>query len=547
MTVYFTLLCLLAISSVTECVSVKANTNIIYVSAGGSIQEAINSANPGDTIFVQKGTYYEHVFVNKSVSLAGEDRDFTIVDGSGTDSVIVIRAKNVIVEGFTVKKSGTSADDSAIWVEHSSDIVISNNFLTENTCGFGLSFSSNCTFLNNIISNSFFGIYLSFSGTNIVSGNVVFNNDVGIYLLSSSGNIFAGNSILSNSNYGIYLILSGENTFYHNNLNNINQAEITAEVVNLWNYIGEGNYWSDYTERDLDGDGIGDYPYKIDNNNKDNNPLMGMFLDLTVTLKEVIYQVTVICNSTISDFRFEVGKETSNRIIYLNATGDGSVGFCRIRIPIELMNYPYIVLIGSEEISPTFLNISNETYAVLYLTYLHKDQPIIIISSEMLRLYNELLDIYMTLQTDLENLNATYYYLLNSYAVLIGNYSQLQQCFEELNATYYYLLNSYAVLIGNYSQLQQCFEELNATCKSLYNLNTTYYNFLSEVSVLIGNYSQLQQSFEELNATYQKHQLSYLENVHNIQNLIYIFAATTAIFIIITIYLSKRTRRVNIH
>jgi pectin methylesterase-like acyl-CoA thioesterase len=39
-----------------------------------SIQEAINAASPGDTIFIKTGTYYEHVVVNKTVSLIGEER-----------------------------------------------------------------------------------------------------------------------------------------------------------------------------------------------------------------------------------------------------------------------------------------------------------------------------------------------------------------------------------------------------------------------------------------------------------------------------------------
>jgi len=37
---------------------------------GSTIQEAINAANPGDTVYVRNGTYYENIVVNKTVARA---------------------------------------------------------------------------------------------------------------------------------------------------------------------------------------------------------------------------------------------------------------------------------------------------------------------------------------------------------------------------------------------------------------------------------------------------------------------------------------------
>ena len=157
---------------------------------------------------------------------------------------------------------------------------------------------------------------------------------------------------------------------------------------------------------------------------------MGKFSDFSVAWKDKTYHVITICNSTISNLEFEIGQETGNKIMSFDVTGeDGTVGFCRVMIPTELMNYSYIVLVDEEEIIPIILSVSNNTHAYLYFTYVHSSHAITIISSKLLNLYNELLDEHLKLQTDFHNLNSTYYRLL-------GNYAQLLEIMTNYNASY---------------------------------------------------------------------------------------------------------------
>jgi len=47
-----------------------------------TIKAALENAVDGDTVLVKKGVYHENLKVNASISLVGEDRDTTIIDGN---------------------------------------------------------------------------------------------------------------------------------------------------------------------------------------------------------------------------------------------------------------------------------------------------------------------------------------------------------------------------------------------------------------------------------------------------------------------------------
>jgi len=81
---------------------------------------------------------------------------------------------------------------------------------------------------------------------------------------ASDNTIGPGNTI-SNNHYGIRLRSSSDNQIYNNNfIDNTIQAYATTgrrgNIFNLDKPIG-GNYWSDWTSRDADGDGFVDDPY----------------------------------------------------------------------------------------------------------------------------------------------------------------------------------------------------------------------------------------------------------------------------------------------
>lgn len=223
------------------------NGDILYVGGIGegnytTIQDAIDNASDGDTVFVYSGTYYENVIVNKSINLIGEDRDTTIIDGNRSGDVVYITTDWVNISGFKIRESGLGAGIDVC----SNYSTIKENNVLHNCDGIFLRISSNNIITcNNIMSNCGVGlyggsgIYLSQSSCNTIKGNNVSNNGGdycggGISLYeSSSNNIITCNNITSNWYDGIYLQNSSNNNISGNAISN-NGGSFGGGSIEIW-------------------------------------------------------------------------------------------------------------------------------------------------------------------------------------------------------------------------------------------------------------------------------------------------------------------------
>jgi nitrous oxidase accessory protein len=97
--------------------------------------------------------------------------------------------------------------------------------------------------------------------------NVIADNVVGMFFEATTDNRFRHNVIAQNDVALEMFQNSINNTFTENNfIDNLSPfALVGKKTESRWNQNGRGNYWSSYDGYDINDDGIGDVPMKIQN------------------------------------------------------------------------------------------------------------------------------------------------------------------------------------------------------------------------------------------------------------------------------------------
>ena len=261
----------------TEKSQLTSSGNWLYVGGSGpgnytKIQDAIDDASSGDTVYVYNGVYNDHVkvglssvcvLVDKSITLLGENKYTTIIDANEDLIGIAIDAEGsalnwINISGFTIRNATVATGrgvDIYNWGHLSRNVSIYDNIITQNDDGFINSDGVDLKIFNNIITNNNeIGIYILGDQSNYITDNIISNNPIGISAGGGDNPQVIERNHFKDNEKGILLGINSKNTIRNNNFinnkidTNLYKGPYALGLFSLplFRNKWDGNYWDNW-------------------------------------------------------------------------------------------------------------------------------------------------------------------------------------------------------------------------------------------------------------------------------------------------------------
>jgi hypothetical protein len=156
-----------------------------------AIQSGIYAASDGDTVFVFNGQYSMDLIITRMLTILGEDKENTIIEGCVTFTQYKTR-----LSGFTIHSTGGAVKNVGLGCR------VENNIIDCKQCGIDVPAGSGTILRNNIFLNT--GGAIHFSGAAILVVNNTIMNSTGTAIFAEGvDNVIMKNKIYSCNDSGI--------------------------------------------------------------------------------------------------------------------------------------------------------------------------------------------------------------------------------------------------------------------------------------------------------------------------------------------------------
>ena len=153
----------------------------------------------------------------------------------------------------------------AVHYMYAHDSVVADNLSIGNHLGFAVMFSNNVTIRDNLSKGDRnYGIMLNYTNDSRITGNrIEETSDRCIFIYNAHKNQIEGN-LFKGCNIGVHFTAGSKRNRITGNsfINNQTQVKYVGTKWVNWSNNGRGNYWSNHTTFDIDGNGIGDTTFR---------------------------------------------------------------------------------------------------------------------------------------------------------------------------------------------------------------------------------------------------------------------------------------------
>lgn len=152
----------------------------------------------------------------------------------------------------------------AVHYMYTNDSEVSDNVSEGNEIAYALMFSRSLIARNNIgVGSINQGLMLNGTQQSAIEDNVLDGGEKCVFIYNANFNRMTGN-VFRNCEIGVHYTAGSEGNAITGNafIDNKNQVKYVGTRFLEWSVDGQGNYWSDLSAFDLNGDGIGDTAYR---------------------------------------------------------------------------------------------------------------------------------------------------------------------------------------------------------------------------------------------------------------------------------------------